>query len=198
MSLKIALTGGIACGKSMAEACFEASGCRVLDADQIVHQLESANGRAVAPIVSAFGADVLTAEGSIDRMLLGKKVFEDPAARRKLEDILHPMVRHEVNQWLSSAGPNDISIFSAALLFECGWETGWDGIVCVWASRETQVRRMCSVRQMTVAAAEARLNAQLSLEQKKARSTWTLNNDIDDLEALQQQVKALVASWSHI
>lgn len=195
MSLAFALTGGIACGKSMAEACFAACGCRVLDADQVVRDLESAGGAAVAPIVARFGEGVLAADGGIDCQALASEVFSNPAARRELEHIVHPLVRRATEAWLGQAGAGEISVFSAALLYECGWEKSWQGVVCVKASRETQVRRMCQARGMTEAAAEARLNAQMPLAEKVKRSDWILENDHDDPEALKRQVEALVASW---
>lgn len=195
MSLQFALTGGIACGKSMAEACFMACGCRVLDADRVVHQLEAVGGAAVEPIRQAFGDAVVTAEGAIDRAALAAMVFQDGGARQRLEAILHPLVRQVTVDWLAQAAPNAISVFSAALLYECGWERDWQGVVCVAASRETQVRRMCQVRQMSRAAAEARLAAQMPLDEKTRRANWILKNDTDDPEALQSQVAALVATW---
>ena len=196
MALAFALTGGIACGKSMAEACFSDCGCRVLDADRVVWELEAPDGEAVSAIAAAFGRTVLTPEGAVDRRALAAAVFDDTEARRRLEAILHPMVRARADMWLRAAGKNDISVFSAALLFECGWDAQWtDRIVCVSASEATQIRRMVSVRRMTEAAARARLAAQMPVGEKARRSTWILENDTDDPEALRVRVSALVAQW---
>ncbi len=195
MRLAFALTGGIACGKSMAEAFFEACGCRVLDADKVVRDLEAVGGAAVAPIVAQFGREVLAVDGGIDRQALAGKVFADADARGRLEQIVHPLVRSATEAWLQEARDGDVSIFSAALLFECGWEKEWQGVVCVKASRETQVRRMCQVRQMTPEAAVARLDAQMSVAEKARRANWILENDRDDPIALQRQVEDLVAMW---
>lgn len=190
-----ALTGGIACGKSMAERCFRTCGCRVLDADQVVLALEAPGGAAVEPIVARFGREVLASDGSIDRPALARVVFSDPAARTALEAMIHPLVRKEVARWLEEAVSGDINIFSAALLFECGWEKEWQGVVCVAASEETQVRRMMQIRHMTEADARARLAAQLSVEEKARRADWVIRNDSDDLTALQAQVSDLTARW---
>lgn len=198
MSLKFALTGGIACGKSMAEACFQALGCRVLDADAVVHRLEAYGGKAVQPLRECFGETVLAADGSIDRVRLGQLVFAEPTARQQLESVIHPLIRAEVETWLRQAKADEISVFSAALLYECGWEKGWDGVVCVAASRATQVRRMCSARGMTEAAAEARLAAQMALQEKIRRADWVLENDTDDLSVLRCQVEELVLQWKHL
>lgn len=190
-----ALTGGIACGKSMAERCFKACGCRVLDADQVVLALEAPGGAAVNPIVEAFGREVLAADGSIDRAALARVVFSNPAAREKLEAIIHPLVRNEVARWLKEAVSGDINIFSAALLFECGWEKEWQGVVCVAAMEATQMRRMMQVRKMSETDARARLAAQLPVEEKARRADWVIRNDSDDLNALQAQVTDLTTHW---
>lgn len=195
MSLHFALTGGIACGKSMAEACFKACGCRVLDADAVVHQLEQPGGAAVDAIVATFGQEVLAADGGIDRGALARAVFNHTEARKQLEAILHPLVRQVAEDWLKAEDEHAISLFSAALLYECGWEKDWQGVVCVTASRATQVRRMCNVRGMSEEAAIARLNAQMDVAEKGRRADWVLVNDTDDPVALQRQVETLVLQW---
>ncbi len=195
MAQSFALTGGIACGKSMAEQCFAACGCRVLDADHVVRALEAPGGRGVAPIVEAFGNNVLDGQGGIDRAALAQCVFKDAEARAKLEALIHPLVKEAVAAWLAEAKAGDISVFSAALLYECGWAREWPKIVCIAASEQTQLRRMMTVRGMTEAAARARLAAQLPVAEKARRATWTLWNDQDDLQHLQQQVEQLVAQW---
>lgn len=196
MALEFALTGGIACGKSTAEACFSACGCRVLDADEVVRAIEAPGGAAVAPIVARFGTAVRAPDGGIDRKALAACVFNDAAARHELEAIVHPLVRTISETWRSEAGPGDISIFSAALLFECGWDAQWpQGTVCVVASEATQLRRMLRTRGMSEAEARARLAAQMPMNEKVRRARWTLNNDHDDLPALRAQVQALVALW---
>lgn len=196
MALAFALTGGIACGKSTAEACFAACGCRVLDADAVVRALEAPGGEAVAPIVARFGEAVRSAEGGIDRRALAARVFGDAGARRALEALLHPRVRAAARAWLAEAGPEDIGVFSAALLFECGWEAEWpQGTVCVVASEAAQLRRLTQARGMSPEAARARLAAQMPVAEKARRARWTLRNDTDDLPALRAQVEALVARW---
>ncbi len=195
MAQSFALTGGIACGKSVAEKCFSDCGCRVLDADIVVRDLEAPGGAAVAPIVACFGEHVVDAQGGIDRAALAQVVFKDGAARQQLEAIVHPLVRAAVKQWLEAAGEDDISIFSAALLYECGWADEWPGIVCVAASEATQLRRMMEARGMTEADARARLGAQMPVAEKARQATWTLWNDCDDLHALKEQIEALVAQW---
>lgn len=195
MALKVALTGGIACGKSMAERAFRARGCRVLDADAAVRALEGPGGAAVGPIARRFGAAMVGADGGVDRARLGALAFGDARARADLEAIVLPLLRRAVGAWLAGAGPGDISVFSAATLFEQGWERGWDGIVCVRASAATQRRRLAAARGLSPEAAEARLAAQWPAEEKARRADWVLDNDLDDPAALDAQVGALVARW---
>ena len=196
MKQAYALTGGIACGKSTAEECFIACGCRVLDADHVVRALEAPGGAAVEPIVAAFGEGVRATDGGIDKRALAAQVFADPAARQRLEAIVLPMVRDAAEAWLAEAPEGSISLFSAALLFECGWAAHWpQGIVCVAANEEAQVRRMLQVRGMSEAEARARLAAQMDVQEKAARARWVLWNHQDDKAALRAQVEALVAQW---
>lgn len=195
MALHVALTGGIACGKSTAEACFINEGCRVIDADQIVRDLEAPGGAAVAPILQHFGPTVRATDGGIDRVALAKIVFNDTHQRNILQDILYPLLDQAIQQWLKAEGPEDISIFSAALLFESGWDKRWPHIVCIAATPETQLRRMMTTRNMTRADAQARLNAQMPIAEKMQRAHTIIQNDDDDLSALQRQIKELVSTW---
>ena len=112
-----------------------------------------------------------------------------------MEAIVHPLVRAAVAAWLAGAQPGEISIFSAALLYESGLAAEWPEVVCVVASEETQLRRMVAVRGMTLAAARARLAAQMPVAEKARRSAWVLENDCDDCDALRVQVEKLVARW---
>ena len=194
MTSQVALTGGIACGKSMAEACFRACGCRVLDADRVVWALEAPGGEAVEPIVARFGRDILGADGGIDRTALAERVFGDAQARQALEAIVHPLVRAAVARWLGEAQAGEVSVFSAALLYECGWEAAWPVVVCVTASEATQVRRMVEKRGMSEAQARARLASQMPVAEKARRAQWVLRNDTDDLDALKAQVEEVLAA----
>ncbi len=195
MPREIALTGGIACGKSMAEQCFSACGCRVLDADTVVRELEAPGGAAVEPIVARFGSTVRSQTGGIDHKSLGALVFQDAKARRALEHIIHPLVLETVRNWQAEAVSQAISVFSAALLYETGWDAFWPDVVCISASEPAQLRRMMSARGMTESAARARLAAQLPVAEKVRRARWVLRNDEDDLPALKAQVERLVAQW---
>ncbi|MDO4527548.1 MAG: dephospho-CoA kinase [bacterium] len=195
MALHIALTGGIACGKSMAERCFAEAGCRVLDADQVVRELEAPGGAAVEAIVQHFGETVRARDGGIDRVALASIVFNDKSARQALESILYPMLKNVIAQWLSKEKPEDISLFSAALLFECDWAKDWPHVVCVVASEATQLRRMMQHRQMSESDAHARLSAQMPIAEKASLADAIIYNDVDDINPLKEQIQQLVSQW---
>ena len=171
MPLKIALTGGIACGKSLFAKFLRELGVLTLDADDIVHDLIPADERRrLAPIV-----------------------FSDPVARKALEKRIHPLVRARIDSWFPAPdtpnGPIGINapksptpspvlrVAIIPLLFECNWDADYDIIICISSPAEEQIRRMVETRGLTREAAEARLSAQLPVSEKVARSHYVVVND---------------------
>ena len=168
-SMKIALTGGIACGKSLLSKFLNELGVETLDADDVVHEL---------------------IPDPAERRRIAAEVFADPAKRRALEAKLHPLVKQRIDDWLSAPAPkssnpnnqtikqsNNQTIAIIPLLFEAHWEKNFDIICCVVTSREKQIERMTTTRGMTRAEAEARLAAQLPVEEKARRSHYVIHND---------------------
>jgi len=153
--MRIALTGGIACGKSLFAKFLRELGVQTLDADDIVHELIPAD----------------------ERRRLAEVVFADADARRVLEARIHPLVRERIDSWFAAASADNLTVAIIPLLFECKWETDYDIIVCISSPAETQVRRMVETRGMTRGQAEARLNAQLPVDGKVARSHYAVVND---------------------
>ncbi len=190
---RIALTGGIACGKSSLADFLAACGCEVWDADEAVHALEAPGGEAVAPILAAFGQDVRTTDGGIHRARLGQTVFADKAARQRLNGIVHPLVRREFERWLALPG-NCPKVAVIPLLFEVGWEKGWDSIVCVACAGQEQLRRL-QARGLSAVEAHARLSAQLPLSEKVRLADRVVWND-GDLPALQREALQLRDEWT--
>ena len=170
-----AITGGIGCGKSMLARMMADMGCRVLDADDVVHELEAAGGDAVAPIVAAFGRDTLHADGSVDRRRLGRLVFGDAAALERLNAIVHPLVRRRFEAWAAAAG-DGIGVGVVPLLFETGWTDPWAGVVCVSCGPDEQVRRL-RARGWSDEEIRRRLDAQWPLSEKERRADWVIHND---------------------
>ena len=168
MKPRIALTGGIACGKSLLSKYLNDLGVETLDADDIVHEL----------IPEA------------ERRRIADEIFRDPSKRKALEARLHPLVRARLAAFASrpvalrpiktsprTSHPSPLRIEIIPLLFECHWEPDYDIIICVSSPRSLQVKRMTALRGYTEGQAEARLAAQLPVEEKAARSDYVILND---------------------
>lgn len=186
-SMKICMTGGIACGKSLATEYLRAEGYEVLDADDVVHELEEPGGAAVEEICAAF-EEVRTAAGGVDRKKLASIVFNDEKARQKLGLILNNKVKERIEEFFAEEGAKKICVIP--LLFELQWEQDYDIILCVASKRETQISRMMATRGYSRAEAEARLAAQIPVEQKAKLSDYTIHND-GSADALRAQIKEL-------
>ncbi len=190
----IAITGGIACGKSTLARFLVEMGGDVFDTDHAVHALEAPGGPAVAPLRAVFGAEILDAVGGIDRAKLGRLVFECDEARLCVNAIVHPLVRAAVDAW--RVVPTAGSRFKAALvplLFEVGWDTaGWDAVVCVVCRRDEQLRRL-QARGLTPVEARRRIAAQWSMAAKARRSDYVIRND-GGLEQLRAAARDMLAA----
>ena len=189
--MKIALTGGIACGKSLFAKFLRELGIHVLDADDVVHELEAPDGAAVPAIAARFGRNVLAPDGGIDRPALAARVFSDPAARADLESILFPLVRSRMAGG-SGVSPLQITIHIIPLLFESHWETDYDILLCIASPVDLQIARMMTSRGYSRAHAEARLAAQWPVVEKTARCHYTVMNDSTP-EHLRDEAQRLVA-----
>jgi dephospho-CoA kinase len=168
--IRVGLTGGIACGKSYARARLEAAGLRAVDLDAVAHAVMAPGGSAYADVVAAFGPGVVGAAGEIDRRLLGPIVFADPAARRRLDALVHPRVREEEARRAAAlaAGGASAVVTDAALLVETGQHTRFDRLVVVHCPPELQVRRLQERDGLDADAARARLAAQMPIDEKRA------------------------------
>ena len=148
-----------------------------MDADDVVHDLESPGGEAAEAVFSRFG--------TLDRAVLASLCFgrtkEHAANRRDLESLLFPLVRKTLLSWCGprgvSASAERLRVAVVPLLFESGWNADFDIVACVSASYDTQVRRMMGKRGMSREAAEARIAAQMSVEEKELRSDYVIRND---------------------
>jgi dephospho-CoA kinase len=186
-NVRIALTGGIACGKSTFSHILFSLGVAVIDADDIVHGLESSGGRAVPFILNRFGDSVLKDDGGVDRAKLASIVFSSDEARKDLEEIIFPMVKAEIDNFLDSPKPPEIKFSLAVipLLFESHWDSDYDIIVSLISSPEIMIRRMIETRGYTHQQALARISAQMSVEEKSRRAHYTVvnNSTYEDLYA---------------
>ena len=178
------MTGGIACGKSTAADFWRRRGAETLDADDVAHALIAPGGAAVAAVVDVFGPAVRAAAGGIDRERLGRMAFADPAARRRLEALLHPAVIRRMRAWAEGVrrdGRRGVAV--VPLLFEAGMEKEWDAVVCVASDEKTMLERLAA-RGLAPAEAKARIASQWPVREKMARADRVIENNgsLADLE----------------
>ena len=171
----LGLTGGIAMGKSTAAAGFRSYGVPVFDADLAVHRLFAPGGAAVAPVAAAFPG-CLGPNGGVDRAALGRRVFDDPAALRRLEGIVHPLVRAAERRFLARAAARGqpLVVIDVPLLFETGGERRVDAVAVVSAPaflQEQRALRRPGMDRTRLAAVRAR---QISDAEKRRRADFVI------------------------
>lgn len=189
--IKVAVTGGIACGKSTVGNCLALHGAAICDADALAHRAMAPGTPLTRDVATAFGNGVLGDDGAIDRARLADVVFGDVERRRTLERLVHPAVAQAWKQWLGEMdGRAPLAAVLVPLLYEGGFETGWDAVVCVWASRRTQCARL-RIRGLTDDEARSRIRAQWPMQKKVAMSDYVLIND-GPRRVLEDQVAVLV------
>jgi dephospho-CoA kinase len=190
----VALTGGVAVGKSAVARRFEALGIHVYDADVAAREVVAAREPALAEIEFVFGADILNADGSLDRRAMRGRVFADPAARKKLEGIIHPRVRAWLRRRVGmDRGP--YCVLAIPLLVENREEYAWvDRVLLVDAPETLQIERLMQRDGVTREDALRMLAAQSSREQRRAIADDVIGNDGEEA-ALDAQVAALHARY---
>ncbi|MBO9665053.1 dephospho-CoA kinase [Dokdonella sp.] len=172
----VALTGGIASGKSAASDRFAELGAEVIDADRIARELVAPGQPALAEIAAAFGPEALDASGALDRRTMRERVFAEPAARRRLEAILHPRVRHALRE-RAGASTAPYVVLAIPLLTESGGYDWVDRVLVVDTPRETQHRRLVARDDITPELADAMLDAQATRAQRLALADDVVAND---------------------
>jgi dephospho-CoA kinase len=172
---RVGLTGGVASGKSTVGEIFTALGATVIDADVLAREVVAPGTDGLAEVVKAFGEDVLTASGELDRAKMGEIVFADQAKRKTLESIIHPRVR-ERGAELEKAARGPIVIHEIPLLVETGQATAFDALVVVDVPVEVQVERLVKDRGLTPEEAEARIAAQATREERLAVANYIIDN----------------------
>jgi dephospho-CoA kinase len=192
VTVKIGLTGNIACGKSTVGRLFVERGAEYVDADRLVHALMEPGTIENGRIVARFGPEVRGADGRIDRPRLGAIVFADPAALRDLEAILHPGVRAEIQRRIAATTAPMI-VVDAIKLFEGGLAQEMDTNWVVTCPRAEQVRRLMTERGLTEAQAETRISAQSSQKEKARQANVVIENG-GTLEDVARQVDAALAA----
>lgn len=174
--MRVGLTGGVASGKSTVSAILAELGAVVIDADQLARDVVARGTDGLARVVEAFGPDVLTADGDLDRPRVGEIVFADEAKRRELEGIIHPLV-HERSKALEESAPDGaIVVHDIPLLAESGRADTFDAVIVVHAPPEVQVERMVADRGWDEDHARSRIAAQASPEDRAAIANYVIDN----------------------
>ena len=182
--LRIGLTGGIGSGKSTVAGLLAARGAQIVDADRIAREVVEPGTPGLEAVVAAFGPGVLTHDGALDRPALAAVVFADPEARRRLDGIVHPLVRARATELVAAAPPDAVVVQDVPLLVETGQAGSYDLVLVVEADLETRVRRLVG-RGLSEDDARARIAAQATDEQRRAMADVVLENSgtVEDLEA---------------
>ncbi|MFF9217800.1 dephospho-CoA kinase [Streptomyces viridosporus] len=190
--LKVGLTGGIGAGKSEVSRLLVECGAVLIDADRIAREVVEPGTPGLAAIVDAFGTDVLTPDGSLDRPALGSLVFADPDRLAVLNSIVHPLVGARSRELEAAVAEDAVVVHDVPLLTENGLAPLYDLVIVVDASPETQLDRLVRRRGMTEEDARARMAAQATREQRREIADIVIDNDVP-LEALERRVKEVWA-----
>ncbi|XBB68674.1 dephospho-CoA kinase [Nocardioides sp. WV_118_6] len=174
--MRVGLTGGIASGKSTVSSILSELGAVVIDADLIAREVVARGTPGLAAVVEAFGPEMLTADGDLDRPRMGALVFADEARRRVLESIVHPLVFERYAELEAAAPADGIVVHDIPLLVESGRAGEFDAVIVVDAPEEVQVERMVRDRGWTEEDARARMAAQATREQRRAVATYLIEN----------------------
>ena len=185
----IGITGGIASGKSIVTEFLRQQGYQVIDADQVVHELQEPGGRLYQALLSAFGSAILREDGRLDRPKLGAMIFGNPQLLEQSSQIQNQIIREELaGRRDMLAETEDIFFMDLPLLFELQYEEWFDQIWLVDVTVETQLSRLMSRNALSQEEAEKRIAAQLSLREKRKRADVLIDNN-GSLEATRQQIR---------
>lgn len=176
MAFNVALTGGIASGKSTVAALLAEQGALLVDSDQLARELVEPGTPGLAAVVARFGDQVLDEQGHLDRKALGAVIFADATARADLNAILHPLVRQRRAEMLAAAADDAIVVSVIPLLVETGLADQFDAVVVVDVPEAVQVQRLTTRDGLTAEQALARIGAQASRDQRLACADWVIDN----------------------
>ena len=189
----IGLTGGIASGKSTVAQQLGQLGAHVIDADKLGHNAYVSGSEAFDLVVSAFGNDTVGSDGEIDRKVLGSKVFGNAGSLKKLTDIVWPAIKQMATQEILSVKeqrPEQVIVLEAAVLFEAGWEDIVDEVWSTIVDREVAIERASNRDGTDRSQVEARIDAQISNEERKEKADRLIDNSGSEAD-LQAQVKQI-------
>lgn len=190
----VGITGGIGSGKSTVAGLFARHGVPVIDTDEIAHALTASGGAAMAPIRARFGAQVVTADGALDRQAMRRLAFADPTARQALEAILHPMIRAEADRQVAAAAAPYVLLAIPLLVETGGYRDRLQRVLVVDCAEATQIARVMARNGLAEDEVRRILDAQASRAQRLAAADDVVVND-GEPAALVAQVDALHARY---
>lgn len=195
MSKIYGLTGGIASGKSTVLAMFRQHGFQVFDADSVAREVVVPGSIGLQQITAQFGTEVLKSDGTLDRAKLGAIVFSDHQELKKLNQITRPLIKEKILKTIAAvkrSNSSTISIFEIQLLFEGGYQTYFDGIISLYERPEVQLQRLMTRNNLTKKVALERINSQMSMDEKRSRADFVIDNSFD-LAHLENEIEKLIS-----
>ena len=195
---RIGLTGGIGSGKSTAAKVLAQLGAAVIDADAMARSVTAPGGPAIAPLRAAFGEAVLDAQGGLDRQRMRELAFADAEVKKQLEAIVHPLVKHAIDQQAQSAlaAGARVLVFDIPLFVESGrWRNQVDGVLVIDCSTDTQIARVQARNGWPREQILAVIQAQATREQRQAAADWLILNDGLGLNDFEAAVAHLAQQW---
>ncbi|WP_407366608.1 dephospho-CoA kinase [Limosilactobacillus vaginalis] len=193
MTKLIGLTGGIATGKSTVSTLLRLSGYPVIDADQVVRQLQTAHSKGLERLTAVFGSGILNADQTLNRQALGSLVFSDQTKLAKLNMVMQPLIRDEILRQVKNYQKQQIPYVTldAPLLFEENYADECDLVVVVATDHQIQVQRLMKRNGYSQAEAEQRIDSQMPLAEKKRLADIVIDNN-GSKEELKRQVAGLI------
>ena len=194
--LRLGLTGGIGSGKSTVASMLAEAGAAILDADAISRSVTAAGGLAISLIEAEFGPQSIDAQGALNRAFMRQLVFQDPSARQRLENIVHPLVGDLTQQQAlqAQAAGAKVLVFDVPLLVESRrWRQQVDHVLVVDCEEETQIQRVMARSGLEREAVQRIMAAQATRAQRRAAADWVIYNEGLDLAALRQEVLSISA-----
>ncbi len=188
--MRVGLTGGVGSGKSTVSSMLEELGAVIIDGDKLAREVVERGSPGLAAVVAEFGPELLTAEGDLDRPAMGRLVFSDPDARRRLEGITHPLIFERYAQVEASAPADALVVHDIPLLAESGRADDFDAVIVIDVPDAIRIARMLRDRGWTREEAESRIAAQASREDRLAIATHVIDNS-GSLEKLRARVSEI-------
>lgn len=177
--LRMALTGGIACGKTLVSNELALLGAVVIDADLLAREVVEPGSVGLQEVVARFGDSVLQADGSLDRPALGELIFNDAGARAELNAIIHPKVRAEAGRLEADVPSDGVVVHVIPLLVETGQQGTFDAVIVVDVPEDVQLGRLMERNGLDLQQARARIDAQATRSERLASATWVIDNSRD-------------------